>query len=192
VCEADECGFNRDGAVLLDDNQNVHVCDETLNCCDPDQVGDLVRYPRASCADIGESEARLTALNNAGVPVYVVGVLGAADFDDAMNRLAVAGGRPRDGQRAYYDVSSLSELTSTVRSIGVDLTQTCEIELLERPLYANELNVYFDALLVPSDPGDGWTLEEDLVTLHGDACDQVKGGEVEQVRLVSGCQTVVK
>lgn len=191
-CEADQCAYNRDGVVLIDANQNLHACDDTLNCCDPDQVGDLIPYPRASCSDISESEAMLSALNNAGVPVYVIGVLGAADFDDAMNRLAVAGGRPRDGERAYYDVSSLDELTSTVRAIGLDLTLTCEIELLERPLYANQLNVYFDAEVVPADPLDGWTAEDDLVTLHGAACDRVRGGEVEQVQLVSGCKTVVK
>lgn len=192
TCEAAECLLNMTGSTIIDDEQNVLACDEELNCCDPEQVGGLVPHPRSRCVDVDESEAKLSALHNAGVPTYVVGVLGSEDFDEAMNRLALAGGRPLTGDRSYYDVSSLDELTGTVRAIGLDVTQTCSIELLERPPFANELNVYFDAVVVPQDEDDGWTLEEDVVTLHGGACDRLVNGEVEEVQLLSGCQTIVR
>ena len=56
----------------------------------------------------------------------------------------------------------------------------------------NELNVYFDGELLPSNKNNGWTLKGDTVTLHGDACDQLEAGDVDEVQLLSGCQTIVR
>lgn len=192
-CDIEDCEYNQESRVLLNlETQNYIECDETINCCDPDLVAEYLDRPQLGCRDIAASELELATLANSGVYTYVVGVLGSADFDDAMNRLAISGGRPREGERLYYDVSSLDELTDTVRAIGLNLTQSCEIELLERPLYANELNVYFDAEVVPSDPDDGWTLDNDVVTFFGEACTRIQAGEVERIQLISGCKTVVR
>jgi len=192
VCTIDDCGANRGSySIRLEDGERI-FCDETLNCCDPDAVGDILNHPQAECVDIDASERAIEFLRDAGVNTYVIGVLGGHAFDDEMNRLAHAGGVARDGSLAYFDVESLDELSDTVRLIGGQLAQRCEIELVERPPQANELNVYLDGTVVPWGDSDGWTIESDLVSLHGEACDLVKSGEVTEIQLVSGCRTVIR
>ncbi len=192
-CNAEaECGPEECSANLFGSTIQSMKCDEDFNCCDPDLVGDYVLYPQAGCIDVDASEQLLSFLSNNGVETYVIGVLGSEDFDDVMNRLAIAGGQPREGSRKYYDVQSLSELSSVVRAIGANLSQSCEIELTEPPRYADEFNVYFDAEPIPADETDGWTLNGNVVTLHGAACDRIESGQVDLVELISGCKTIVK
>ncbi len=188
-CDIEGCEFNRYGATITV-NGAQFVCDDTTNCCSEEETGSPEAH--LQCVDEPASVEGLEELSAAGIPTYVIGVLGSRDLDDVMNALAEAGGRPREGERKYFDVESLAELTDAVRAIGLDLTQSCEIELVEPPVYANEFNVYFDGEVLPSDPVDGWTLEDNLVTLHGEACDTMRSGEVEQVHLLSGCLTVVR
>jgi hypothetical protein len=192
VCAIEDCGANRGSYSIRLENGERLLCDEDLNCCDPDAVGDVLSHPQAECVDIDASERALEFLRDAGVNTYVIGVLGGRGFDEEMNRLAHAGGAARDGSLAYYDVESLDELSDTVRLIGTELAQSCAIELVERPPQANELNVYLDGLVVPWGDAHGWTLADDVVTLHGDACDLVKSGEVAEIQLVSGCRTVIR
>lgn len=186
-CEAEQCSLNWVGTAL-----DGTACDEGFNCCDPENVSDLLADAGGYCEDSNASASALERLSRAGVFTYVIGVLGDEDFDDSMNALAEAGGRPRSGDRAYYDVESLDELTDAVRTIGSAVAQNCEIELLDRPPAANELNVYFDGEVVPNDGAQGWTLNGEVVTLHGDACHRVRGGEVTEVQLISGCETVIR
>lgn len=186
-CEADQCGLNRAGRT----HQDI-PCDDSYNCCDPALVGEVFKYPGANCVDGDASVERVQFLQENGIDTYVIGVLGNEDFDDVMNRLATAGGQARDGERAYYDVENLSELTDTIRLIGSQLAQNCELELQQRPAFSNQLNVYFDAELVVSDAENGWTLEGNRVSLHGEACELLRKGEVIEVQMISGCETIVR
>ncbi len=192
VCKIDDCQPNRSGDILQTTGNRQIACDAEFNCCDVDLVGDIVSYPAAGCVDVDASEEKLELLRNAGVDTYVIGVLGLSDFDNVMNRLAVAGGQPRPGRRAYYDVESLEELSDTVRAIGLTLTQQCDIRLTDRPAFSNELNVYFDAEVVPFDSENGWSIEDDLVTLNGSSCDTLQSGRVTEVQMVSGCETILR
>jgi hypothetical protein len=192
VCGTADCEANRWGLSIALDTDETLLCDEDLNCCDPNQVGDLVSNAQAGCVDIDASERALAFLHDAGVSTYVVGVLGGRDFDDDMNRLARAGGTAREGERAYFDVESLDELSDTVRLIGSELAHQCSIQLTARPPQANELNVYLDGELVPWGQDDGWTIEDQTVTLHGPPCDEVKSGDITEIQLVSGCRTVIR
>src|SRR5690606_444805 len=180
-CDAEHCPLT---GVYLE-------CIE-LNCCSDEEAAYIIRDPSSYCIDGPDSADQLAQLHAAGIDTYVLGLLGDADFDDVMNDLAVAGGQASSGERAYYDVAGLDELTDVVRTIGVKVAQSCTIELTERPPNANTLNVYFDGQVVPLDAEDGWTLKNDIVTLHGQACDQLKSGEILQVRLISGCETIIR
>lgn len=188
-CDAEECAYNRYGVTIVIDGEEL-PCDDSTNCCSEDDTGSPDAH--LQCIDQSSSVSEIEALSQAGIPTYVIGVLGTEDFDDVMNELAEAGGRAREGSRKYYDVGSLAELTDAVRAIGRDLTQTCEIELEEPPVVEDRFNVYFDAELVPSDPENGWTLSDGVVTLHGDACEAIESGSVDQIQLLSGCFTVVR
>jgi hypothetical protein len=89
-------------------------------------------------------------------------------------------------------VEEMDELTEVMLDIGLSIAHSCSIELTDLPPNARTLNVYFDGKVVPSDPDDGWTIADDVVTLHGEACDAVKSGQVQQVRLLSGCETIIR
>ena len=180
-CDAEHCPLT---GVYLE-------CIE-LNCCSDEEAAYIIRDPSSYCIDGPDSADQIAQLRAAGIDTYVIGLLGDADFDDVMNDLAVAGGQARSGERAYYDVAGLDELTDVVRTIGVKVAQSCTIELTERPPNANTLNVYFDGQVVPLNAEDGWTLKNDIVTLHGQACDQLKSGKILQVRLISGCETIIR
>ncbi|HEY2510593.1 MAG TPA: VWA domain-containing protein, partial [Polyangiaceae bacterium] len=54
------------------------------------------------------------------------------------------------------------------------------------------VNVYFDGIVVPADPSNGWTLTGSTITLVGAACDKVEAGNVLSIRIVAGCPTVIK
>lgn len=187
-CSADECSWNVEGAAF-----SGVECDDSFNCCDPanEETTRLV-FAQSYCVDVDPSEGEIEKLEADGVSTYVIGVPGTEAYTEVMNRLAEAGGTARDGDVAYYDATDLEELTDTLRNIGSEIAQSCEVSLSEDPMEPNLLNVYLDTNLLARDEVDGWTLDGKVVTLHGDACAQVRKGDVSDIRLVSGCATVVK
>ncbi len=190
-CGPELCPYT-DVGVQLHFDGDYRECTEEFNCCSDEHATEEFPYPSASCVDGPGSVEQVEALRAAGIDTYVIGLLGDFDFDDIMNQLAKAGGRPRSTDRAYYDVESLAELTDVVRAIGTKVAQDCTIELKDRPAVANSLNVYFDGVVLPFDPKQGWTIKDGTVTLHGDACDTLKSGKVAQVKLISGCETIIR
>lgn len=186
TCSAEDCGLTGGTPWGV-------LCSEDYNCCDPDVAPEQYIFPGADCIDGSGSVEEIAALHSAGVNTYVIGVRGEDDFDDVMNELAVAGGRAREGERKYYDVETLDELTEVVRLIGNEVARNCGIELESRPRNANVLNVYFDGEVVPFDETDGWSFDgPDTILLQGDACSRLQKGEVSQIRFISGCETVVR
>ncbi len=190
-CGVDSCIPNIEEAVLPGGD-----CDETFNCCDSSQLSEedlfYVGSPEANCIDRTASLRVVNEFRSAGVLTYVIGVPGIEPFEKMMNELSRAGGTARGATVDYYDASDLDELTAVLSKIGASVARSCEVVLKDPPKDPGLLNVYFDAELVPADAKDGWTLEGDEVTFHGDSCDVLSSGEVLQVQLVSGCQTVVR
>jgi hypothetical protein len=182
ACSAEDCPLT---SLYLE-------CTEEFNCCSDEDASEVVSNPSSYCIDGEGSTEQVKQLAEAGVDTYVIGLLGETDFDDVMNSLAEAGGHARDGERKYYDADGLDELTDVVRRIGVSVAQSCSIELEDRPEYASSLNVYFDGQVVPYDADEGWTLSDQEVTLHGESCDAVVTGLVTQIRLISGCETIIR
>jgi hypothetical protein len=180
-CSMDECPLT--GAYL--------ECIDA-NCCSEEEAPPQISNPTAYCVDGPDSVQQVERLRTAGIDTYVIGLLGEADFDDVMNDLAEAGGHPKKGDRKYFAVEEMDELTEVMLNIGLTIAHSCSIELTDLPPNARTLNVYFDGEVVPSDPQEGWTIADDVVTLHGEACASVKSGQVEQVRLLSGCETILR
>jgi len=191
LCDVVDCALNVTSSEVL--TGTCSPGDESNNCCDPEKADESgVQDPLGFCIDAGPSAKEVGDLFEAGIPTYVIGVPGAEFFRDVMNRLATAGGTARNGEIAFYDASDTEELTDTLRTIGAQVAQACEIKLKTRPADPSMFNVYFDAVLIPKDANDGWTLDGDQVTLHGDACKQVETAEVSEIQMVTGCVTVVK
>lgn len=190
-CGVDQCGPNLESAEVPSG-----VCDDSYNCCDSSVVVEedlpYLGVPEANCLDDDTVIEHLTALEEAAINTYVVGVPGSELFEDAMNAMATAGGTARDGDTAYYDVSDGDDLTAALGLIGSEIAQSCELVLDEPPDEPELLNVYFDAELIPADPVDGWSLSGDRLVLLGESCERVRAGTVAEIGLYSGCRTIIR
>lgn len=187
-CTAEECTLNLEGATA-----GGQRCDESLNCCAlPDTTEEEAAALATWCVDSTASIEQLEQLTEAGISTYVIGVPGSELYASVMNRLAQAGGTARDAERLYYDVRDQSELTKTLQQISASVALSCEWTLAAPPPFPDLFNVYLDAQLLKQNPEDGWTLDRDQLKFHGLACSQVQSGEIAEIRLVSGCRTVVR
>jgi hypothetical protein len=185
MCDVDECTLNIEGATL-----GTRACTPDFNCCDPDLGGPGMG---GYCVDSDGTEAAITALYDAGIPTYVIGMPGAEPYAALLGQLARAGGTAREGSVGYYAVSHTSELREVLYAIGTGVAIRCSIELSEPPLDRALVNVYFDAELVPADDADGWSWGDDTrIVVNGEACQRLRSGGVLDARAVFGCDTVVR
>lgn len=153
------------------------------NCCEPP-----VGFPE-NCNDTGPTLTAIGALKSAGIPVYVVGLPGAAPYVSLLDAMAVAGGTALPSSPKYFAVDSASEdvMLKTLRKIAAQITGSCVFELKEAPAEPSLVNVYLDEVILPFEPTNGWTLDGKTVTLAGAACERVKNGDVLDVRIITGC-----
>ena len=120
----------------------------------------------------------------AGIPVYVIGIDDPTrpDLADVLDRMADAGGRPREvpGSRRFYSVREIDDLRGALTSITDSIAQ-CVFTLDPAPTFDSELLVEIDGLAVARDRGrmEGWDYTRDdrsELTLFGAACQRVTNG----------------
>jgi hypothetical protein len=159
---------------------------------EPD-CGAGVADPRAP-----DTEAAVGAITEAavqGVPTFVVGVgaLGVAT-DDAVSRMAAAGGLARSGSPAYYPVADAIDVVNTINQM-VSTVGTCMFAVPPPPTSngttsREDIAVFADDKQVPQDANDGWTYGDSshsTVTFHGSSCDAVRAGTARQVTITFLC-----
>ncbi len=123
-----------------------------------------------------------------GVPVYVIGIDDPTrpDLGDVLDRMAVAGGRPRmaPGERQFYSVRERDDLRSALDTITGSIAQ-CVFTVEPAVAGGVTLEVRVDDRLIPRDGSrlEGWdftTADRSEITLFGGACRRVTeaGGEV--------------
>ncbi len=157
------------------------------SCCGPPGT------PSINCNDTAATTSAVAALKSAGIPVFVVGLPGSAAYGSILDQLAVAGGTALPGSPNYYRVDSTAtsaELLATLKKVAARIVGTCELTLKQTPTEQQLVNVYLDDLVLPQDPTNGWKIEGSKVTLLGTACARVLGGDVFDVRIITGCPTV--
>jgi hypothetical protein len=186
-CKARDCSLSLYGERIGDIE-----CSLSVNCCDEAVVGNSVLDPGTYCFDRDMSVEQVANLHDAGISTFVVGVPGADDFDDLMNDLAEAGGTARNGTTKYFDVRDDDELDTALDEISQAVALPCTLELDDAPDGSTLLNVYLDKVLIKAETPDGWTFEDGKVTLLGESCSLVQGGEVSEITVVSGCGTILK
>ncbi len=178
VCNVDQCMPNID---------NVPGCSPSgASCCDPPNGA------RESCLDAGPTLSAVTALKNAGFPVYVIGLPGTAAYASLLDQVALSGGTALAGSPKYYAVASTADNTALLKAlkqIAAKIVATCEFKLTSEPSQANLVNVYLDEVVLPKDQVNGWTINGATVTLVGQTCAKVLSGEVLDVRIITGCPT---
>jgi hypothetical protein len=184
-CSASGCIPNIEGLTAggLD-------CREAVNCCAP-----TPENPRAnlSCVDDQASLDAVTALSDAGISTFVVGMPGSEPYVGLLDALAEAGGTARAGSPKYYSVVDTEELEASLKAIAASVAISCELPLDYEPPDPDYVNVYFDGELIQYDPTDGWEwTAEGHVAIRGTACEQLGAGDVLEVQILAGCKTEVK
>ena len=183
ACDAAECTANID---------SVGPCSpSTKTCCDPAVT------PGASGEDCIDSDATvdsITALRNAGILTYVIGIPGSEAYGPVLDQFAMAGGTARGSEPQYYAATTADEaaIQKTLSTVAAKIVGSCTISLSAPPPDASLVNVYFDEAVVPQDPANGWVINGATVTLEGTACQSVLDGDILDVRVIAGCPTVLR
>lgn len=117
----------------------------------------------------------------AGIPVYVIGM--AQGLEASLNRLALAGGAPRNpGPPYYYEATSPTALEAAMNDIARQIIP-CSFTLDRAPPAPDDVVVTLGGLLVPRSDANGWSLGADLrtVTFTGSYCEQLQrlGGSAD-------------
>jgi hypothetical protein len=175
ACGASQCQLNIEG-----------FCGPE-NCCAPQAQGPLY------CLDADPTLEAVTALATAGIRTFVVGMPGSAVYATLLDQLATAGGTARATSPRYYRVDSTdgAALATTLSQVAARVVGTCTLPLGSEPDDANRVNVFLDGQPVPRDPTDGWRVEGKTVELLGATCARVLSGDVLNVRVVTGCPTLM-
>ncbi|MFW5877443.1 MAG: vWA domain-containing protein [Myxococcota bacterium] len=172
-----------DGAPNCNPDTGVHrsrcVCTSERSFCLDPMVGDY------NCLDEDRTVAEIEGLfMDLGIPVYVVGIENPArpDLGDVLDRMADAGGRPRDepGERRFYDVQEPGDLQAAFASI-TDGIARCTFTVQRTPTDDAAVEVRVAREPVPRDPVDGWDFTADdrsEITLFGSACERASAGGV--------------
>ncbi len=185
TCNAASCIPNIEGlsAAGLD-------CTGSVNCCAPSS-----RDPQANlgCVDAQASVDAVQSLSDAGIHTFVVGMPGSEPYEQLLNQMAEVGGTARSGTSKYFPVSDTAALEQALTAITASVAISCDIPLDYDPPDRDLVNVYFDGALVEYDPEAGWEWTDDgHVAIRGDACRTLSSGDVLEVQILAGCQTVVK
>jgi len=134
----------------------------------------------------------VTSLYSHGIGTFVIGLgedLNAAN-PDLLNQMAEAGGHARPGSDKYYAANSLEELQEVLGSIGEEV-MSCKLKMDNPPDIPEWLWVFFDGEPATRDKNhvNGWDFDPVGVQIvfYGAACDLLKSGSVEEVKVVAGC-----
>lgn len=134
------------------------------------------------CVDDDRTVSRITAAADAGIPTYVVGIetLGST-FETSLDRMAIAGGRPRPpGGKRYYAASSGPELQQAFTTIR-DQVARCTFLTASVPNATGSIRVESNGLVLPFDPSgmEGWNWTDRAngeLVFRGMTCAQVMVG----------------
>ncbi len=190
-CDASSCTVN------LENSMAGKGCGGS--CCDPK----LDPNGPANCLDEKRSVAQVSALADAGIKTFVVGIPGSQFFADTLDKLAVAGLEEHpSGPPSYYAVTSADGaqgLADVLTRITTGLITSCRLQLTSvppDPNYEDLLNVVIDGQDVPQMGADGWTVDRTTapptIVLAGKTCEYMESHGAERVQITYGCPTLVR
>ena len=152
------------------------VCTNTVDCDSNPSRG------RYSCLDDGRTIATIRdTADNQKIPVYVIGIGGLErpEFLEVLDRMAIAGGRPRQGATRHYNVQSENELTAALETIR-DSVAKCTYLTPSAPNDPDKITVEIDGVFVPRDQTKthGWDWVDQsfgALAFFGDSCALAQG-----------------
>jgi hypothetical protein len=161
----------------------------------PEMCTDNVLFGPYNCLDEERTLAAVDALYaDLGVPVYVIGIddPNRGDLADVLDRMAVAGGRPRtvEGERRFYSVRRTADLRDALGGI-TDSIARCVFTVDPTPREGALVEVRIDGESVPRDERrlEGWDFtgeDRTELSLFGRACADVSSQSLELVAEI-GC-----
>ncbi len=175
TCDAAHCEANVEGQ-----------CPPSAgNCCAPNSLSGP-----SGCIDETGAVDAVAAFAAKGIKVFVVGVPGSELYEDVLSQLAIVGNTAQAAEPYYYKVDDLGALEGVFAAIA-SIEISCDFDLTDPPETMGYTNVYLDGqVLAQNDNGWIW-VSSSRIELVGAACAELKSGQVKQVQIVSGCQTVV-
>jgi hypothetical protein len=178
TCGLDTCTANLDG---VDAKCQPFV---QPNCCAPMGVGGPI-----DCLDTQATVDAVTQLKTAGIPVYVVGILGSAPYEQMLDQLAQAGGTARAAAPFYYrvDTADAQALADVLGQIAAKITSSCTVTLATPPEDPTSVVVKLGGNAVPEDPVNGWQIIGTTLTLSGTSCQQLLSGQALGLAVTDGC-----
>lgn len=173
-CEAADCTLNIEGT-----REECPVVGGR-NCC-ADNPG--------ACLDQDDTESVLREYADAGIAVYVVGVTESPRLRRVLDGMARAAGTAQNGQTAYFTQGEgLDNLRATLGGVMRDIATSCSIPL-QQVTMPERMRVELGGQHArANDPGDGFTLSGNRLTLHGAACALRKGGAALRIRWLDECR----
>jgi hypothetical protein len=155
--------------------------------------------PGASDTAADDSAGAVMAVANAasmGVPTFVVGVAtsGMGTADTTLSNMATAGGYPRAGSPAYYNVGSTAEFVSVLQTL-VGVAGSCTFTVPTAPSSdtdAAHIGVIVDGKELTKDTShaNGWDYTSTGMTavqVYGPTCDAIMNGSAKKVEIVFKC-----
>jgi hypothetical protein len=108
-------------------------------------------------------------------------------------------------------VSGSDDLTATLQDIALRVAIKCQVTLGSPPPDPTLVNVYFDKRVVKQNPENGWVWRAadggvaagaeggsdaasgpTRIDIVGEACDELKRGDVFELQVVAGCPSVLR
>ncbi len=164
------CNAQLDGDTCICTSANPDACrtsvDGNTSCLDDNRTVQTIR-------DIYDQRK---------IPVYVVGIGATAGFAPILDRMATAGGRPRNGTPKYYAADTPAQLTNAFTVIR-DGVARCSYITPSSPTDPNAITVELGGKVLLRDPThtDGWDWIDQAyghLQLFGSACDQANASNV--------------
>lgn len=171
---------------------DICLCTGRPEDCDP--TSDFGPY---NCIDDVRTLNTIRDLfDGLSIPVYVIGIDDPSrpDLADVLDRMAVAGGRPRDepGGRRFYSVSRIADLRSALTTI-TDSIARCVFVVSPPPTVDARVELAVGGVRIARDGTrtEGWDFtapDRSEITLFGGACERATatGGEVVATILCDG------
>lgn len=166
--------------LATDGSPSCNTALDPATCACPDLSG--MPCEARFCLDDRRTLAALERSAAMGVPTWVVGIDDTREpvLVDTLNRMAVAGGRPRTGEPRYFSAREPAALDEAFVAIRRSIT-ACSRELPAPVADLGRLVVRRDGAVIARDASrqDGWdvtTPDGRELTFFGAACDRVASG----------------
>lgn len=146
--------------------------------------------------DVPGAVAAVTAAREAGFGVFVVGIAASGikvDGVDAfavLNDMAVAGGRPREGDTKFYSANNEAELKTALGSIASQAAD-CTFTLEKQPPSPQDVAVLLDDKRLSQGADWEYGAGNRSIVVKGAYCDKLKKGDVKNALIKFGCPGMV-